>query len=300
MESIKQRVIDVWDGYNYYLSRGDERVANWPLMHAYWPTLSLTAAYLVLVWLGPRLMKHREPFNCQWLLHAYNPLLVLLNGYIFFELFTASWTLGYSYSCQTVSYTNDRNEMRIAGALWWYYFSKFVEFLDTVFFILKKKDNQVSFLHVYHHATMFPIWWIGVKWVAGGQAFFGPMINSGIHVLMYSYYGLSALGPAIQKYLWWKKYLTRIQLVQFVVGMLHAAQSLVVGCPFPLWMQWALIIYGLTILGLFLNFYFWAYVSPHKKQSKKVKSSENGHTNGHAVNGNDSSYNLRKKAKKAE
>ena len=40
------------------------------------------------------------------------------------------------------------------------------------------------------------------------------MINSFVHVLMYAYYGLSALGPHMQKYLWWKKYLTRIQLVR--------------------------------------------------------------------------------------
>ena len=59
--------------------------------------------------------------------------------------------------------------LQIAKALWWFYFSKLVEMLDTIFFILRKKDNQVSFLHVYHHATMFPIWYIGVKWVAGGQ-----------------------------------------------------------------------------------------------------------------------------------
>lgn len=40
------------------------------------------------------------------------------------------------------------------------------------------------------------------------------MSNSFIHVLMYSYYGLSTLGPAVTKYLWWKKYLTIIQLVR--------------------------------------------------------------------------------------
>lgn len=45
-------------------------------------------------------------------------------------------------------------------------------------------------------------------------AFFGATINSGIHVLMYGYYGLAAFGPKIQKYLWWKKYLTIIQMVQ--------------------------------------------------------------------------------------
>ena len=39
------------------------------------------------------------------------------------------------------------------------------------------------------------------------------MLNSFVHVIMYSYYGLSAMGPAVQKYLWWKKYLTQLQLV---------------------------------------------------------------------------------------
>jgi hypothetical protein len=30
---------------------------------------------------------------------------------------------------------------------------------------------------------------------------------------MYGYYGLSACGPQIQKYLWWKRYITQAQMV---------------------------------------------------------------------------------------
>lgn len=41
------------------------------------------------------------------------------------------------------------------------------------------------------------------------------MVNSGIHVLMYTYYGLSVFGPAVSQYLWWKKYLTIMQLVSY-------------------------------------------------------------------------------------
>lgn len=40
------------------------------------------------------------------------------------------------------------------------------------------------------------------------------MINSCVHVVMYLYYGLSALGPVAQPYLWWKKHMTAIQLVR--------------------------------------------------------------------------------------
>ena len=34
---------------------------------------------------------------------------------------------------------------------------------------LPSPPPQVTFLHVYHHASMAYLWWIGIKWVAGGQ-----------------------------------------------------------------------------------------------------------------------------------
>lgn len=38
-------------------------------------------------------------------------------------------------------------------------------------------------------------------------------MNSFVHVIMYAYYGLSAMGPQFAKFVWWKKHLTKIQLV---------------------------------------------------------------------------------------
>ena len=102
---------------------------------------------------------------------------------------------------------------QIAKAIWWYYMSKLIEFLDTIFFILRKKGSQLTFLHVYHHSTMFLFWWVGARFVAGGCALSGAMVNCFVHVVMYSYYGLTAMGPRVRRYLWWKKYLTILQLV---------------------------------------------------------------------------------------
>lgn len=48
---------------------------------------------------------------------------------------------------------------------------------------------------------------------AGGLGTFHGMINAMVHIIMYTYYGLCTLGPAFQKYLWWKKHMTTIQLV---------------------------------------------------------------------------------------
>ena len=48
-------------------------------------------------------------------------------------------------------------------------------------------------------------------------------------------------------------------------GIIHASQSLLVGCEFPLWMQYAVVFYAFSILLLFLNFYFQAYIKSHRK-----------------------------------
>lgn len=51
-------------------------------------------------------------------------------------------------------------------------------------------------------------------WLCVMIAFFVGMVNSFIHTLMYVYYGLAAVGPSMQKYLWWKRYMTKLQLVR--------------------------------------------------------------------------------------
>jgi hypothetical protein len=52
------------------------------------------------------------------------------------------------------------------------------------------------------------------NWIsAGEQGVLLGFINSLVHVIMYFYYMVAAMGPKYQKYIWWKKYMTWIQLV---------------------------------------------------------------------------------------
>lgn len=119
------------------------------------------------------------------------------------------------------------------------------------------------------------MWWIGVKWVPGGSAFFAAMVNSLIHVIMYSYYALAAAGgPAIQKYLGWKKYLTILQMAQFVSALVLGIRALIYGCDFPLWMQYALVVYMSSFLVLFGNYYRNAYIL-HQQQQQRNPSAIN-------------------------
>ncbi|CAG0923924.1 unnamed protein product [Notodromas monacha] len=83
---------------------------------------------------------------------------------------------------------------------------------QRLWFVLRKKERNISFLHVYHHSTQVFIWWIGVKFVPGGQSFFIGFINSMVHSVMYTYYLIASLGDKYKKFLWWKKYLTGMQM----------------------------------------------------------------------------------------
>lgn len=44
--------------------------------------------------------------------------------------------------------------------IWLFYFSKIMEFVDTMIMVVKKNNRQISFLHVYHHCSIFTIWWL--------------------------------------------------------------------------------------------------------------------------------------------
>eukprot|EP01147_Barroeca_monosierra_P002131 gene2131-8013_t len=89
---------------------------------------------------------------------------------------------------------------------------------------------------------MFPLWWIAARMAPGGQSAYPSAINACVHVVMYSYYLLAALGPSLQPYLWWKQYLTQLQLAQhfIVLGSTILAISEIRNnqCQFSEWMCW--------------------------------------------------------------
>lgn len=79
----------------------DPRVADWLFMQSPWPTLQLTGIYLLAIYLGPKLMRNRKPFENKIVLAIYNLALVLLNLHIFIEvrsyLLLVIWSTSYVY-----------------------------------------------------------------------------------------------------------------------------------------------------------------------------------------------------------
>ncbi|XP_017777182.1 PREDICTED: elongation of very long chain fatty acids protein AAEL008004-like [Nicrophorus vespilloides] len=249
------------DTYGNILDRiSDPRTTDWPLMNSPIPTIVMVLAYLyTVIFLGPRLMANRKPFKLREVLVLYNGGQVLFSLYMLYEHLMSGWFFDYSYKCQPVDYSNSEKGMRMATLCWWYYISKLSEFADTVFFVMRKKDSQITLLHLYHHSLTPLETWVLVKFVAGGHGTFSNLINNLVHVIMYFYYMVSAMGPDYQKYLWWKKHLTTIQLTQFFFVFIHSAQILFVDCGYPMFLGALLLLHSAIFFGLFSHFYYQTY-----------------------------------------
>ncbi|KYN44776.1 hypothetical protein ALC56_00771 [Trachymyrmex septentrionalis] len=276
-EIMSDRVLQIvktmaLDQYTEILTTvSDPRVSDWPLMDSPVPTILIVLLYLYgVVIFGPRMMANRKPYKLRGILVAYNAFQVVFSLGMMYEHLMSGWLLDYSYKCQPVDYSHNPSALRMANLCWWYFISKFTEFADTIFFVLRKKDSQVTFLHLYHHSLTPLETWICVKFIAGGHGTLGNLINNAVHVVMYAYYMLAAMGPEFQKYLWWKKHLTTVQLVQFFLVFVHSAQALIFDCGYPKLIAALLLLHATIFFVLFSDFYRSAYRKG--KSAKELKA----------------------------
>ncbi|XP_043274331.1 elongation of very long chain fatty acids protein AAEL008004-like [Venturia canescens] len=258
-------------GYVYFNDEvSDPRTRDWFLMKAPWSILAFTASYIYFVQtLGPRWMANKKPYNLDRIMQIYNVVQIGLSAYLFWQSLALGWFRHYNFTCEPVDYSIEPRQVAIAWTVWLFLLVKIIDCLDTIFFVLRKKQNQVTFLHVYHHSGMILGTWIAVKYLAGGHITFMGFINSFVHLVMYSYYLLTSL--KLGK-LWWKKYLTQLQLAQFIAILYHFSQLLwVPDCGFPLWPIAILIPQNIFMIVLFADFYYKTYI---KKRPEKI-STEN-------------------------
>lgn len=273
------------EGYHTLMNDySDQRVKNWFLMSSPLPTLIICLSYAFIVKvLGPRLMRDRKPFQLRKTLIVYNFLQVVYSTWLFWEAWDGAWGRGYSLRCEPVDYSTSPTAMRIVNGCWWYYFSKFTEFFDTFFFVMRKKYDQVSTLHVIHHGIMPMSVWFGVKFTPGGHSTFFGLLNTFVHIIMYAYYMLAAIGPQMQKYLWWKKYLTVLQMIQFILVFIHASQLLFIECDYPKAFAWIILLHAVMFYFLFYNFYQTSYKKTADKKAAKQKKDDDDRARGKTV-----------------
>nr|CAD7455294.1 unnamed protein product [Timema tahoe] len=220
-----------------YTFADDSRTVDWFLVRSPIPVLIIIMSYMYLVlYLGRKLMRDRSPFDLSRIIMVFNAFQIVHNVWMFNEVrsskpdggevITSYVNLSIIHLTLRLSGNNKFILLSVrilmlkwnvflpqmANVIWHYYMSKIIDLLDTIFFMLRKKNNQITLLHIFHHAGMPAVGFICVRYYAGGHCTLTAVINTLIHSIMYFYYFVAALGPSFKKYLWWKKYLTVMQM----------------------------------------------------------------------------------------
>lgn len=265
IESIS--TIDYYMEY-YWHKYGDPRVEPFPLMKSLQPTITILALWsLFVLYVGPRFMSKRSPFSLRPILIVYNLTMSLANAY-FFYLVMYYYNYGLdSFMIKFPTFERiDLNTMSSIRMSHLYLLTKFIDLLDTIFFVLRKKQSQVTWLHFYHHLTVPLIGWIHFR-LCGANVVCIPfaVMNTLIHTIMYAYYGLAAIGPHMQPYLWWKRYITTIQIGQFALLFAYSLYFTLFQEGYHFMFSVNIVIQSIFYFILFYRFYIQTYQKSMKK-----------------------------------
>lgn len=154
---------------------------------------------------------------------------------------------------------NDFNEnVYIRNFILLHAFSKIVDFIDTAILIVSGK--QLSFLHTYHHASIGLIWFYLYNENIN-SAYFGAMLNSIVHTVMYFYFNYS------DKLKFIKSWITRMQIMQFIILIIH---PIIFICNTEnVWykkLAFFQMLYQFSMIILFGNFYYKNYIFSKQKR----------------------------------
>uniref|UniRef100_A0A336LMV5 Elongation of very long chain fatty acids protein n=1 Tax=Culicoides sonorensis TaxID=179676 RepID=A0A336LMV5_CULSO len=254
---------DVMNGSELKTDQNDKIVDEWPLLGSPAPILTILISYIIFVlYLGPRFMKNRKPFDLRWVIRIFNICNIGHNLYMIIGGFMEPNYTGFlvTFGCLNVSpATRAIFVSSVKRGYWHYFLNKVFDLLDTIFFVLRKKQSHVTFLHVYHHASMVLIMYVIGKYFPGMELAFAGVVNACIHVCMYIYYTIASFGDIFQGHLKFKKYLTVLQICQFLAILINGIVAHYISCGYNLMNVKLIMFESIVNLVLFINFYRKAY-----------------------------------------
>lgn len=231
--------------------------------------------YVSVVFFGYLVMRNFSENNVlKPLVSLYNLTQVVCCGYLVVETIRTAIQLNYAPVCNTFDPLAVDNKMPFL--LYLFYLTKGLDLFDTFFFVFHKKDRQISFLHLYHHISIFMVYWVNANIFYSGDIYYTIIANGFVHFVMYGYYlattlksvdangkGVGALFQMTQAV---RPHITKLQLFQFVTMMSQAAYILAYSCGSPQVWTKIYFFYILSMFALFMRFFYTAYV---KKSNKK-------------------------------
>lgn len=254
--------------------------------------VAMGLGYILSVYFLQAYMRDRKPFTLKAVTFIHNMFLCLLSLSMFLGA-----AYGAALKLQNQGFFDgwlcEQDAKNVTGPLFYwsyiFYLSKFYEYIDTYLLVLKKKP--VIFLHEYHHFIMPFVCYAGLegKWCMA--LWTSTFWNSFVHVFMYFYYAVSTIGYNP----WWKKYLTMLQIYQFVSGVVYTTAflwfyfqkvdwvqnsssftvSVTQGCIGDLRAIAFMYAVNCSFLVLFVKFYYETYSTQKKREPKVTNGGPN-------------------------
>jgi elongation of very long chain fatty acids protein 4 len=271
-----------WASNGVLADRGKRATYDWPLAHLD-QALLVCLVYISLVFVlttvtralygskeaeTPKGLSVAQKFAREPILvlqALYNPVQVVLCIYMIYAAIQEHQKRGMAFICNDFDTTNTG----VAGVLWVFYLSKVLDFLDTVFIVTRRKWRQLSFLHLYHHTSIFMVYWLNLNAGYDGDIYYTVVLNAFIHMLMYFYYAVRTFN--IEVPIFFKFLVTQSQRIQFVCMNAQACYLLYTGCAYPRNLTWMYLVYIISLLVLFTQFSNKTYKKGTKKSDKKQK-----------------------------
>jgi len=196
----------------------------------YWLGPAATITYLLFIYIGPKFMENKKPYDLRTPLKYWNLFLAIFSfvgmirivPHLLYLLFSYGWEVP---MCTPPVFTYGHG----ACGLWvmLFIYSKYVELIDTVFIVLRKK--QLSFLHWYHHLTVLLYTWDAYVQEQPPGIFFVAM-NYSVHAIMYFYYYLAAIRKCPPR---WAVLVTVLQISQMFIGVYVTGWGLYYSFTYP-------------------------------------------------------------------
>ncbi|ALC46970.1 CG8534 [Drosophila busckii] len=246
-----------------------------PMSQSLWPITIIVALYLLFVlWLGRQFMANREPFQLRGVIKIYNIVQIIFNVALFIGgVRIVNVNSFYRLNCMLVVPMDHPYKSADRLLAYAYMVNKVLDLMDTVFMVLRKSYKQISLLHLIHHVYMAAAAFLIPRiYGYGGHIMVTGFLNVFIHAIMYSYYYLSAVNPQIKQSSWWKKYITIMQMMQFVIILAHNAWTYMQpDCAVPRSQIWMVFFMASLMVVMFTNFYIHTYILPKRQVKNKSK-----------------------------
>jgi elongation of very long chain fatty acids protein 1 len=137
-----------------------------PLMASPLPLAAIVIIYLWFVLkAGPNLMKTRRPYDLTQIIRVYDIFQVITCAWFVYQTHQLKFSFKITWRC--IDDLEPGTEKKVFVLMWQFILLRIFEFIETVFYVLRKKQHQVSVLHIYHHISTVIMLWIFLKYSPG-------------------------------------------------------------------------------------------------------------------------------------